>query len=224
MAFIKRKTLKTPVGIALWVCINKPSTKFKPEGEYSVTLALPADVATAMQADFKKLADEAFAGYLNDEKDAKKKALLAKYTVVVPGSEDLNDAGEPTGRVAFKFKQVAVIKPKDPKKEAFEPKIGIFDGTNSPIPSGVLVGKGSEMKIAYEAVPYAMASKKEVGVTLRLKAVQVIKLVKYGGAQNASDYGFEADDNAESYGGDGTDAPAEAGGSTTPGTGDGTEF
>ena len=36
------------------------------------------------------------------------------------------------------------------------------------------------MKVAFEPIPYVMASTKKVGVSLRLKAVQVIDLVEYG--------------------------------------------
>ena len=42
------------------------------------------------------------------------------------------------------------------------------------------VGNGSVIKVAVEPVTYVMASTKQVGVSLRLKAVQVIDLVESG--------------------------------------------
>ena len=43
-----------------------------------------------------------------------------------------------------------------------------------------LVGNGSKVKVAFEPIPYVMPSTKKAGVSLRLKAVQVIDLVEYG--------------------------------------------
>lgn len=223
----KPKPFTSPRGIVTWACINKPSTKFKEKGEYSLDLALPADVAAPLQAEFKTAAEAAKKAALEKETDAKKRAVLSKYELHVPGTDELGDDGNPTGRVIFKFKQTAIITPKDKKKEPFEVKIGMFDAANKPIPSTVIVGKGSEVKAAYEVIPFVMAGTKKVGVQLRLRAVQVLKLVKYvPGGGSASDYGFEQD--ADGYSGegegdgsetpDGTEAPA------TEGTGDGSEF
>jgi hypothetical protein len=44
----------------------------------------------------------------------------------------------------------------------------------------MLIGNGSRVKVAFEPFPYIMQSTKKVGVSLRLKAVQVIDLVEYG--------------------------------------------
>lgn len=223
MAYTKLKVSTTPLGIALWTCINKPSTKFKPQGEYNLDVAFDAATAEPMQAAFKAAAEAAKKMYLDKETDPKKKAVLNKLELHVPGVEELGEDGNPTGRIVFKFKQDAIITPKDKSKQPFEIKIGIFDGKNAPIPSTVLVGKGTELKVAYEIIPFAMAATKKVGVKLRLKAVQIIKLVKYGGSGNASDFGFESDDSAESYAPDATPTGTE-GGEPTGGTGDASEF
>lgn len=208
----------TPRGTAGWVCINKPSTKFKADGEYSIELILPAAQASALQEQFKAEATKAKALFLERESDPKKKAILNKFGLHVPGSDQLDDAGEPTGNVVIKFKQSAVIKPKG--KEPFEVKIGMFDAKNRPIPSSVLVGRGSEIKVAYEIIPFKMDATKTVGVTLRLKAVQVLTLVKYVPGGNAEGYGFGEEDGYATE-----DAPAEsaATGDTTA-AGDGSEF
>jgi hypothetical protein len=44
----------------------------------------------------------------------------------------------------------------------------------------IAVGNGSDVKVAFEPMPYMVAGTKKVGVSLRLKAVQVIDLVEYG--------------------------------------------
>ena len=53
------------------------------------------------------------------------------------------------------------------------------DGTN--------VGNGSIVKVAYEPIPYMMASTKQVGVSLRLKGVQILELVEYGNGASMFD-------------------------------------
>ena len=45
---------------------------------------------------------------------------------------------------------------------------------------GQLVGNGSVVKVAVEPIAYMMQSTKQVGVSLRLKAMQVIELVEHG--------------------------------------------
>jgi hypothetical protein len=55
MSDTKSKT--TPAGFAGFVCVNKPSTKFKPEGEYSIKLVLDPATAEPLQAEFRKLAE-----------------------------------------------------------------------------------------------------------------------------------------------------------------------
>ena len=49
------------------------------------------------------------------------------------------------------------------------------------------VGNGSTVKIAVEPFPYVMQSTKQVGVSLRLKAMQVIDLVEYGAPSSIFD-------------------------------------
>ena len=181
-------------------------------------------MAGPLRAEFKAAAEAAKKKYLEDEKDAKKRAVLAKYELHVPGNDELDDAGTPTGNIVFKFKQTAIITPKDKSKAPFDVKIGMFDAMQKPVPSTVIVGKGSELKAAYEVIPFCMAGTKKVGVQLRLKAVQILKLVKYVAGGNASDYGFEQSE--EDYSAEGevpTDTGTE-GGEPTQGTGDGTEF
>lgn len=189
---MKSKPETSPAGIAGWTCINKPSTKFKPDGEYSIKLLLPPDLAGPLLEKFKTAAEEAKAEFM--KKDAKKANLIAKFDLSVPGSDELDADSNPTGNTAFQFKQTALIKPKDTKKDPFEVKIGIFDAKGKPLPSEVIVGRGSRVKVAYEVIPFCMAATKKVGVSLRLKAVQVLELVKYSGGGSADDYGFGEED------------------------------
>ena len=67
-------------------------------------------------------------------------------------------------------------------------KVAIFDSAGKPM-IDANVWSGSEMKVSAELIPYftAMAG---AGVSLRLRAVQITKLVE-GGAGNSKGYGFD---------------------------------
>ena len=58
-----------------------------------------------------------------------------------------------------------------------------------------LIGNGSTVKIKYRAAPYYMSSTKNVGLSYRFYAVQIIDLVEYSG-KGDSGFGNEDGDNA----------------------------
>jgi hypothetical protein len=208
-----KKIQTTPAGIGKWVCVNKPSTKFNPDGVYSVDLALPAEDAEKLVAEFKAAAEAKKAEAI--KADPKNAGKIKGYAVHVPGEPEVDGDGNETGNVILKFKANALIKPKD--KDPFEKRIGVFDAKGKPLPANVNVGKGSKLKVAYEVVPFCAAGLKKVGVSLRLQAVQVLELVKYQGGQDAGSFGFgtedgyTADDEAPSTGGESTEGEAPAG-------------
>ena len=94
--------------------------------------------------------------------------------------------GKPSGNVIFKFKTKAQIITKDGK--VIPNRVALFDSTGKPM-IDANVWSGSEMKVSAELIPYytAMAG---AGVSMRLRAVQVTKLVE-GGSSNAKGYGFD---------------------------------
>ena len=89
-------------------------------------------------------------------------------------------------RLIFKFKTKAKIITRDGK--VIPNKVAIFDSAGKPMVDAN-VWSGSEMKVSAELIPYftAMAG---AGVSLRLRAVQITKLVE-GGAGNSKGYGFD---------------------------------
>lgn len=213
----KNKSGVSPAGKLAWACLSKPSTKFKKDGEYSVKLVLDAATAKTLTDALRPQAEEARDTIISQEKDAKKAALLKRYTLAVPGVPELDDAAQETGNVVYSFRQTALIRPKDTSKEPFEVKIGVFDAKGKPLPSGLMIGRGTVAKVAYEVVPYKMASDAtsgKIGVSLRLKAVQIIELVKYDN-KSADAYGFGAE---EGYSHEDGETPAETSSDETPGT------
>lgn len=70
--------------------------------------------------------------------------------------------------------------------------IPVFDGAGNPLDLQGEIGNGSVIKVAYDLYPYYM-SQAVHGVSLRLKAVQVLDLKVYNGGANASSFGFSTD-------------------------------
>lgn len=70
----------------------------------------------------------------------------------------------------------------------------IFDIYGEPIPKGTLIGNGSIVTINVQPTVYAV-KKDTYGVSLKLQAVQVNKLVEY--KKDASSFGFEVAEHEE---------------------------
>lgn len=178
----------TPAGTAQYPYLTKPDTKFNPDGEYKLKLEIPGDKAQ----DLVTFLDEQFA--LAQEK-AKKENAGKK---IKPGNEPY-EIDQDSGKVTVNFKLKAKVTPKN--GEPFEQKPAIFDAKGKPIMGDAKVGGGSKVKVAYEVLPYYTAIA-GAGVSLRMKAVQVIELVEYSGGAGAGAYGFgeeegyEAEDNS----------------------------
>jgi len=172
MAKQKLTRLTTPVGSVLWASLEKPSTKFKPDGEYSCKIRLSKEDGEAIEKQLKQMAEDVRAS-----KGATDKKIL-KYELAYPVKSEVDEDDEETGAFVFNAKQAATIRPKN--GEPFNTRIGVFDsGKNKLV--GVKLGKDSKVRLAFDCVPYANPSTKKVGVSARLIAVQVIDLVEYSG-------------------------------------------
>lgn len=181
----KRKKLPvyiSPLGVASFPWLNKPDTKFNPEGDYRVNLVLDEATAQPLKEKLDTLAKEAYAaavkanpGKTVREADSPVKPVLDKEKNVVEG------------KVTIGFKMKAKITSKK-TGESWEQRPAIFDAAGKAL-VGPKVGGGSEIKVAFEVAPYYMPSSKEAGISLRLKAVQIIKLVEFG-QKDAASFGF----------------------------------
>jgi hypothetical protein len=179
----KNPRYTTPAGVAQYPYLNKPDTKFNPEGEYKVNLELNADDA----AEICTFLDEQLA------------AAVAKAKKENPGKKIKEgtagyDVNEDTGKVTLKFKLKAKVNTKS--GDSFDQKVVLFDAKGKPITSAPNIGGGSKVKVSYEVVPYYTAIA-GAGVSLRVKAVQILELVEYSGGASADAYGFGEEDGYE---------------------------
>jgi hypothetical protein len=175
------QTLVSPIGEFGYSHLVTPG-KF---GHFDVELILDGDDADTFLAEMNKANDEAADSLIAAEKDPKKKKVLQSYSRREVSKAELDDAGEPTGRTIFKFKNNAEGKKKD--GTTFKTRVEIVDAKKKPM-ANPKIGKGTIGRVAYQISPYAMSATRSIGASVRLKAVQILDLVEYGGG-GASAFG-----------------------------------
>ena len=169
----------SPVGVSQYAWLTTPDTRFDETGHYKTNLILKAKDALSLKT---QIDGEIKKSLTLAKEKAKGKAIKQANS---PYEDELVD-GKPSGNVIFKFKTKAQIITKDGK--VIPNRVALFDSTGKPM-IDANVWSGSEMKVSAELIPYytAMAG---AGVSMRLRAVQVTKLVE-GGSSNAKGYGFD---------------------------------
>jgi hypothetical protein len=171
----------TPVGVSQFCWLNTPDTKFDKEngGHFKTNLILKGSEAQTVIKSIKEEMKKSLE--MAKEKTKGKEPKTAN----MPFEEEYIE-GKPTGNIIFKFKAKAKIMMKS--GDVIDIKIPIFDSKGTPMKEQVW--SGSEMKISADMIPYytAMAG---AGVSLRLKAVQITKLVEGGAGAGAKGHGFD---------------------------------
>ena len=176
------KRLNTPTGVARWPYLSNPDTQYSDIGDYKVDLLLPKDKAIPI---IKQINTVFLANVAEEESKSKGKEIKKAKP---PFFEELDDNSNPTGNIIIRFKCKAKVTNQKTQK-TYENKPSLFDAeTNLLDPENVNIGAGSEIRVNAEIIPYFTALI-GAGVTLRLKGVQVIKLVER--MHESSSYGFE---------------------------------
>lgn len=184
--------LVSPKGVASYPKLNEPDTKFKPDGEYSVSLICEPDEVKNFTESVKACVKEF---YKNQCQLLKKKELkLAE----LPIKKDTDKEGNETGKIRVKFALSAKVKSKKTGKE-WEQRPALFDTKGKVISERV--GGGSVIKVACEVFPWYTPAL-GVGASLRCKAVQVIDLKSPSGTANAEAFGFSSDEEGYISGGE----------------------
>jgi len=164
---MSEQSLISVVGEFVYPHLNKPDVRFNEAGEYKVTLKVPSAKAKEMMNSIDKAIESSIA---DAEKESGKKVKTAPRPYTIEGDN-----------VFFKFKMKATgINRKT--KENFSQKPVVLDSQKNPMPSTVSIWGGSKGKIAYQMRTYYVPAL-GAGVTMQLKAVQVIELVEGGSKQ-----------------------------------------
>ena len=183
--------LTSPKGTLLFGAIQSASTKFNDLGEY-FALMIFSDEET------QKLIEALEA---NLEGFRQSKGISSKARKNVPYRPVVDSDGQETGQTSFKFSSKAQIIQEG--KEPITLRPVIFDELGKPF--DVAIGKGSSLKVSY-VCHYWANSGFGYGVSLRLKAVQVLDLKEPQASLKDADYfGFtcegEADEDSRVNGG-----------------------
>lgn len=166
----KAKVMK---GKAMWAKVFEPDTKFDPNGIYSINVLVPETEAVELCEYLDGVVKER----LQEEVKANpQKAKSLSTRQVYETAYDQN--GNETGEIEFKFKLKAKVQTRTGQE--YEQKPIVVDAKRTPMDGDVAIGNGSIVNVAFEPIPYVMASTKQVGVSLRMKGVQVVDLVEYG--------------------------------------------
>ena len=164
---------------AVYPHLVKPDVRFNELGEYKVTLKVAKQDASQMVKEIDQAIEDSLAKAEKDNKGKKIKSAPKPYK-------------EESNNVFFKFKMKASGVNKR-TQEKFTQRPQLLDAKKNPIASNTSIWGGSIMKVAYQPVPY-YTPMLGAGVSLRLKAVQVIKLVQGKSDQNI----FKEEDGFES--------------------------
>ncbi|MFN3582803.1 hypothetical protein [Phenylobacterium sp.] len=194
----KLPEIVTAKGIAVYPKLNEPDTKYNKEGVYEVKLTFESADDPAVQAMVKRIEQErdtffdAKVAELKGEGKGAAAKQLKKADILKPELD--KETGDETGRVYIKAKMSASGTREDGTKWTQKPNY--FSASGKQLKNPPRIGGGSVLKLGVALKPYVIESSKEVGVTLRLKAVQIISLVS-GGSRSFESYGFQAEDGDE---------------------------
>lgn len=180
----------TPVLPCVWPRIQRPQTKFNPDGTFSIGVLFdPNEESTKrllkrIDATFKSACD-AVAAQLGPKKQFRKSDPPYKPYL----DKDDND----TGLIQLNFKRQAIYMKDD---EKIKVRIPFFDSMARPITDDVNMGGGSTVKVRFNCRGYYVPAI-GVGVSLRLEAVQVFNLKHSFDKNDPTSYGFSAEEAAD---------------------------
>jgi hypothetical protein len=192
MAKQERLKITTPRGKAIYPWLNEPDRRFNAAGDYKITVRLnkEAEGVPELMEMLQTEHDAWIAECKNDLAKTAKKGKPVELEVNPPWKEVLDDQDEPTGEIDIKFGMKATVEPKDGK--AFSQKPALCDAKKTPV--NVRVGGGSEVRVNGVTNRYYTA-KAGAGISLWLKAVQILMLVAPGGSIDA----FDTEDDGFTY-------------------------
>jgi hypothetical protein len=182
------KTITTPEGTARYCWLNSPDMKFEPEyGTYRCELILEEKEWNALKNEIKPLFDNAYQAEC--QKQGKKKLKQADSPFVI----------DEENKYVVKTKMKGGGKRKDGSE--YKLTVARFDAGGHPIKDDTIIGGGSRVKLGLK-VRFWFVSMHGFGMTLEPQGVQVIKMEALGVSENASSFGFSAEEGGYQHGGE----------------------
>lgn len=182
-----KKIYTTAIGTAVWPKLIEPEVKFNPDGVFTTRQRFQPEDEAQLIEELTALYEQAYIDNCKEQKKTKLKKSDLPWKPEVTKDEEGNETE--TGRMLFTFKMNH--KGKNKQGKVYTQKPGIFDGQGASL-NGVAdlnIGGGSELIVAYTVRGFYTATIGS-GISLKLKSVQIAKLVSFG-ERTASDYGFK---------------------------------
>lgn len=178
-----KENIVSPKGTLVYPHLNRADKKFDKDGVWRASLRLPKKEAEPLIEMITLAIEE------NADKETKKRNKTIKIANP-PFTEDED------GNFVFNFKLKASGIRQNGERWTQRPvlydsKGNLFDPQNS------IIWGGSQAKVAFQPTPYFVGAV-GAGVSLRLKAVQIIELVT--GNKDASSFGFTEEEGFEAKG------------------------
>ena len=173
--------------------ITSPSTKFNPDGQYSISILIPKKEGEEMLKQFQEIKRQQYKTF-GKSSTAQEISRLKPYVVVVKNDdgEIVSETPDEEGRFILKATEKATIRCKN--GEVINKKIKVFDAKGKPC-NDLKIGEGSVVRLAIDVAGYTVAGK--TGISVGLKAVQVIEYIEYGEGGTAENFGFEVEEGFE---------------------------
>lgn len=158
-------------GVSRFPSLVRPDTRFDPEGVYKCDLRVRPEDATQYIEKLERIRDEYLASL---EEKVRRRAKVKDVYIEEVDAED-----NETGFYLFRTKVPATITTKDGRVISMRPRF--FDVANNLLDDDQVdkldIWSGSVLAIQVEVKPYMIQTDKTVGVTLRPKNVQLLKIV-----------------------------------------------
>lgn len=171
---IKWTSTVTPRGEALWVKILEPDYKFdKKDGKYEATLLL--DPSNPETDEWVTKVNNYLQHYSKVIKETLSARKQEEVRIINPLPEQRDKEDKLTGKIVLKTKTKGAFKD--------EPiTIPVYDAVGEKIEGfKKLIGNGSIIKLFVSFKPYYTSGSNSLGLTFKLKKVQVIKLNEFSG-------------------------------------------
>lgn len=162
---IINRNMVTPKGTAMWAYLDKPEEFNGTVVGYTITLVPSKEDADKLINQLEEVLEEA------KKQDERFKGRKWAAEPMMGYKEDAE------GNIVFKFKQkVSYV---DKKGQTHKLGVRIFDSIGNPIdPRKTIIGNGSIIRVAFTPTPFNV-NKSVNGLSLKLQAVQVLKLEEY---------------------------------------------
>ncbi len=172
----------TPVGELVYPWLTRADTRYDSDGVFQTKLLLPFTGAQELIARLEGVRSD-FIGTL----EVKQQKVLVPAAVF---EAELDEEGDETDNVLLRFKLKYRITPKDGDPFTQSPVL-VFAEDGAKVEEPIYGGTMARLK--GQIVPYTNAASKSVGVSLRLRAVQVHELVSGTGEAGAFWSDFDND-------------------------------